>query len=241
MGAGNGDSLTELDALVGRWMTLRTTLAEERRDWDARRAQWEDEIALLEQEDKTLTREIEEGSSFASSVEQERAAVLARKERMERELHLLRGVLDRAEADLKRWRLRIPGGLLAPLNAGFGALTVSPKEAAKQPLAKRAQTVAALYTQIEAMQNRFHATRESLEIDGSRRQVDVLYVGLARAFAVSPADDWAAIGTPTESGWSWTPGSVEPPAVRLAIDVLNRQATAQLVSLPMQVAEVVQP
>jgi hypothetical protein len=234
------EDLETLDGLVERWMTLRTTIAEEKREWKARREQWEDEIALLEQEARTLKKEIDEGDTFASSVEKKRAEALARKERMESELGKLRAVLDRAEADLRRWRERIPPGLMASSAAGFEALPATQKEAEKLPLTKRAQTVAALYTQIETLQNRFHATRETLDVNGKRRKVDVLYVGLARAFAVSPGNDWAAIGTPSNTAWTWTPAIHDAEVVRRAIDVLNREETAQLVALPIQVAEEVE-
>jgi hypothetical protein len=234
------EDIKTLDGLVERWMALRTTIAEEKRDWDARRGQWEDEIALLEQEAATLMKEIDEGGSFASSVENTRAEALARTERMDGELRKLRAVLDRAEADLRRWRERIPPGLMASAT-GFDALPAMQREAETLPVTKRAQTVAALYTQIETLQNRFHATREMLVAGGTRRQVDVLYVGLARAFAVSPANDWAAVGVPSDTAWTWTPAIQDAAAVRRAIDVLNRQETAQLVPLPMQVAEEGEP
>jgi len=235
------DALGELDALVERWMALRTTMAEEKRDWEARREQWAEEIALLEREAATLKEEIDAGHTFASSVETKRAAVLARKERMEAERRKLRAVLDRAEADLRRWRERIPPGLRASSATAFDALPATQKEAEKRPLPKRAQTVAALYTQIETLQNRFHATRETLAVEGARRQVDVLYVGLARAFAVSPGNDWAAVGVPSNTAWTWTPAIPDAAAVRRAIDVLNRRETAQLVALPMRVAAEVAP
>jgi hypothetical protein len=238
---GTERSLGELDALVGRWMTLRTTIAEEKREWSAHREQWEEEIRLLEQEVETLKKEIDEGGTFASSVEKELVGILARKERMEDELQTLQSVLDRAEADLRQWRDRIPPGLGSALISGFDALPTTQEAADKIPITKRAQNVAALYTQIETLQNQFHATRETLDVDGARRQVDVLYIGLARAFAVSHSNDWAAIGTPQKSGWVWTLIQGGATAVRRAIDVLNRHETAQLVMLPLQVNEEVQP
>jgi len=228
------DDLDTLDALVERWLALRATIAEEKREWEARREQWEEEIALLEREAGTLKKEMDEGDTFASSVEKKRAEALARKERMESELQKLRAVLDRAETDLRRWRERIPPALMASVT-GFDALPATQTEAGKRPLTKRAQTVAALYTQIETLQNRFHAARETLDVAGTRRQVDVLYIGLARAFAVSPANDWAAVGVPADAGWTWTLSVEDAQSVRRAIDVLSRRETAQLVTLPMRV------
>jgi hypothetical protein len=227
--------LKALDGLVGQWMALRTTLAEERREWDGRRRQWEEEIALLEAEAEALERERAEGDSFASSFETRRAEAMERKERTEAELRKLRAVLDRAEADLRQWSGRIPEGLRAPLAASFAALPQTQEEADPRSVVRRAQAAVVLYSQIESIQNQFHAASEMLEVEGMRRQVDVLYLGLSRAFAVSPGDDWAAVGAPTELGWSWMPAPSEARAIRLALDVFNRQAAAQWVGLPLQV------
>lgn len=235
------DSLSDLDAIVGRWMMLRTTIAEEKRDWDARRGQWKEEIRLLQKESDTLKKEINEGDSFATSVETERATTLARKEQMELELTQLRAVLDSAETDLAKWRARIPEVLVSSVASGFDALPASQEEADKLPITKRAQTVAALYTQLETMQNRIHATQETLDIKGTRRQVDAIYIGLARAFAVSPTNDWVAVGTPGEAGWTWQENGASAAAVRSAISVFNRKQTAQVITLPMQAMQEVTP
>lgn len=241
-GAGGApEDLETLDGLVGRWMALRTTIAEEKREWKERREQWKEEIALIEKEAETLKKEADEGTAFSSSFETKRSEALARKASMEGELQELRTVLDRAEADLRRWRGWIPPGLMPSLAAGFGALPATPTEADGLPLTKRSQTVAALYAQIETLQNEFHASRETLDVEGTRRHVDVLYVGLARAFAVSPGNEWAAVGVPSDTGWTWTPSREDGEAVRRALDVLDRQATAQLVALPLQVAGEVTP
>jgi len=238
--AGDVDSsLGDLDTLVGRWMALRITIAEENREWDTRREQWNDEIDLLEKEDETLKKEIDENDSFATSVEKRRTVALARKELMETELQKLCLVLEHYESDLIRWKKRIPPSLYSSLRAAFSTLPTKHDEARNIPLAKRAQTVAVLYTQIETLQNKFHTTRESLDTNGIHRQADVLYVGLARAFAISPANDWAAIGTPSDNGWLWKDSLGDGVAIRHAIDVLKHKKTAQLVELPMQITEVV--
>ncbi len=235
-------ALASLDQLTARWIELRTTIAEEERTWRAQRDQWQRELALLQEQDTTLKKEIAEGQVFASSVEQERSAVIARKESMEHELQQLRQVLDRAEADLKQWETLLPDGLRAPLSAAFRSLPANQTAADRMQVSRRVQNVVMLYSQIEALHNGFHATSETLEAgSGIRRQVDVLYIGLARAFAVAPGNDWAAIGTPSAGGWQWTPATENAAAIRKAIDVLNRRQTAQLVTLPMQIRGEEQP
>lgn len=238
---GSPGELKTLDGLVGQWMALRTTIAAEKSAWQECRDQWQKEITLLEKEADALKSERDEGDIFTTSVEKKRAEMLAKKQKFASELQKMRAVFDRAEADLRRWRERIPPGLMPTLASGFSALPATQKEADKLPPAKRAQTVAALYTQIETLQNRIHAISETLEAEGTRRQADAIYLGLARAFAVSPGNDWAAVGTPSDSGWNWVSSAKDAMLFRRAVNVLSRKEPAQLVVLPMQVVKELKP
>ena len=234
-GVAEEPSLKELDALVGRWIGLRTTISEEQREWDARKNQWGAEIKLLEQESGALDNEMEKFSGAASAEEQERAKLLARKEAMSSELEKLKEVLDGAEQDMKGWETRLPESLRQPLDSLFKALPETQADAEKFEITKRVQTLVSLYTQIENLQHGFHTTREMLEVgNGQRRQVDVIYIGLARAFAVSLDNDWSAVGTPASKGWNWQAHPEHAESVRSAIDVFKRQKAAEIILLPMQ-------
>lgn len=238
---GDEVKLGDLNGLVGQWMSLRTALADESREWTARESQWQEEIALLEQEAGTLQKELDETREFSSSVEKTRSVVLARQEQGKKELKELQEVLARAEADLRKWKKQLPSGLRENLAAGFRLLPAGRDEAENLPLTKRAQTIVVLYTQIESLLNEFHGVSETLELDGVRRQVNVLYMGLAVGMAVSPTGDWAAVGIPGESGWGWTPVLDQAEAYARAMDIFNRQETAQLVELSMPKLKEVTP
>lgn len=231
-------SVDDLDALVGRWMDLRAAIADEKRDWQARKEQWEEEIRLLEAEKKKLRDDLEASRRSASSVEKDRAANLARKEAMETILAELRPLFDRAEAHLRAWEPLIPAPLSEGIAKGLAGLPATQERAEKQSLTERALRIVALYTQIESLHRGCHATQEILTTGTDlRRQVDVLYLGLGRGFAVATDNQWAAVGTPTKQGWAWQARPEIAPAVREAVEVLNRQKTARLVELPIQVLD----
>lgn len=231
-------SVDDLEALVGRWMELRAAIADEKRDWQAREEQWGQEIRLLEAEKKKLSKDLEASNRFASSVEQDRVATLARKEAMETVLEYLHPLLDRAESCLRAWEPLIPTPLSEGIAKGFAGLPATRDHAQKRALTERAQRIAALYTQIESLHHGFHATQEILDTGtDQRRLVDVLYAGLARGFAVATDDRWAAVGTPTDLGWAWQARPEIAPSVREAVEVLNRQRMARLVDLPIQVLD----
>lgn len=236
------DSLDAMDDSVGRWMELRATLAREQREWDERRAQWEKELSLLKRESESLEAGIAAARGRTEALESERNEQTARKKELQDALDRLRAIVGRAEERLKAWAGRVPESLALSAIVGFQNLPESPAEADKLSLPRRAQAVASLYAQIEALQQGVHGVREALDTgDGGRRQVDVLYIGLARAFAVSPGNDWAAVGVPGEAGWTWSPRPALAADIRTAIDVHQRRETARLVRLPLRVEGEKQP
>lgn len=231
-------TISDLDALVGRWMDLRSAIADEKRQWQARREQWEVEIQLLEEEKTKLQKEIDAFNQFASSVEKDRAAILARKETMESVLKDLDPILDRSEKRLRDGRQWIPDSLGLKFARVFDELMDTENSGPKKSLMERIQRIVALYTQIETLQAGLHSTREILETGQSqRRQVDILYIGLARGFAVASDDQWAAVGVPHSEGWVWTEKPEIASNVRLALQVLERQKTAMLIDLPIGITE----
>jgi len=231
------NTLSDLDGLVGKWINLRSSIADEQREWDVRKARWEEELQLLKQESDTLDRQLKTFSDDGSKEDSERSELLSKKERMNANLNSFGDVLSRSEKTLIQWKAVIPESLRLPMDGLFDLLPATEKAAEKLERTKRVQTVIALCTQIETLQHEFHTTREVLEIEsGGRRQVDVLYVGLSCAFAVSSDNDWAAVGVPGTPAWKWAVRPEIAKEVRNAIDILNRQKAAELIHLPLQLS-----
>jgi septal ring factor EnvC (AmiA/AmiB activator) len=228
-------TLSDLDALTARWIDLRGALAEEKRQWRNRKAAWEEEIALLEEQAAVLGEELEATRDVLSTAEERRADVLARREQVDAELEEVDAVLNRAVAEARALAASLPDPLAAQLPTDLQSL-LQPGTS-DLPRAQRAQRLVAFLSTFESMQNRFHAVQQTLETDAGRRQVEVIYIGLARGFAVSPGNDWAAVGIPGGEGWTWTPGGVDPLEVRRLLEVYHRRETAALATVPLEVED----
>lgn len=228
-------SLRDLDALTARWIALRGTLAEEQRQWRNRKNAWEQEIDLRQEEAAALETELDATREELSSTEERQSDLLARRQELETSLQSMDRTLDRASGRVRELANLLPPPLFDELSADLRA--IARESSPPPPRAERAQRLVAFLSAVESMQNRTHAVSETLEVEGTRRQVDVLYLGLARGFAVSPRNDWAAVGTPGPEGWTWTPGSVDPDRVRKLVDIHQQRETATLVPLPLAVEE----
>jgi hypothetical protein len=230
--------LPTLEKLVGEWSRLRTAIADEERAWNRQEKQWRDEIALLEKEKATLDKNIQDAQKAARDAEAERVEDLRDKEKFERMFEGLLPLLDRAEAELAKWPARLPPALRESLTAAFKRLPADEKQREALSDGARLQTVVALYAELDKLQHAWHPVKEVLPLpDGSRKEMDVLYLGLARAFAVSPDNDYAAVGVPGPEGWTWDARPRLAPAVRRAVEVVLREHPAELVVLPLQVKD----
>jgi len=222
---------------VGEWIVLRQKIAAEKQDWEAQKVRWNEEISVLEAEKAALTSEIAEARQVTSSVEADRDRLSAEKAAMRRAMEASTPAVDRAEAVLRQWRGRLPAALAAPLGRSFDELPASDDAARQTAVTRRLQRVIALYSQIETIQHGIHVVREIIPLQGgTRREVDVVYIGLARGFAVSGDDRWAAIGTPSDSGWEWSARPELAPAIRKAANVAGNTVPAALVDLPLGLA-----
>ncbi len=236
-GAQTNAGLPTLEALVRQWVDLRGELASEQREWRERETRWRSEIDLFEREAEALRSEIAAAESIQEAQGREQVDQLARRERVETALTAVTPVLDRAEADLRGWQRRLPPILRAGLEDAFARLPREGGGGRPGRASERIQTILALYAQLESLGHAVHAGRELLTAaDGERREVEVLYLGLARGFAVAGEGDWAAVGVPTAEGWSWTARSGLAPSVRRALAVHRREQTPGWVALPLGLA-----
>jgi multidrug efflux pump subunit AcrA (membrane-fusion protein) len=223
--------LAALEALTGRWIALRTQLAEEQQSWQRQQRHWEREISLLRREVTERRAALDTDSVFLSGVEEAQSDLQGETAALDASMQGLESVVSRHEAYLRVWLSRIPPGLAPELGAGFRMLPQNAAAASRTGVLRRLQAVLSLYTQIETLQNNLHLTRALLDVAGVQREVDILYFGLGHGFAVSASGDWAAVGTPSGDGWQWQEVRPEAARIRLAIRTVQRDAEAQLVPL----------
>ena len=226
----------QLDALAGQWVALRSEIAAEKTQAAARDTALRSEIALLETEMAALEKEAAEFDAGASDDQKRRAEQAARVEAIRASIDAGRPALERAESAMRALRSRLPATLLGEARPLFDAIPATAADAARESDGVRAQRVIALLGHVETLQAGIHSVKETLDTGGGlRRQVDVLYLGLARGFAVASDATWSGVGTPGPSGWTWEARPEIAPEVRAAVDMVARQRTADVVRLPLRV------
>ena len=227
--------IPELEAMVGRWLDTRSEITAERMAWQEQERQLKEELALLETERTRLAAEVAAHQAETTGRDREEGGAVEESERLQAALDATVPVLQRAESELRAWEKRVPAGLRPELEPLFAALPATEEAASRASLGERGQRVVALLAGLETIQARIHVAAETLPApDGTRRRVDALYLGLARGFAVSADNRWAAVGEPGPDGWSWSERPDLAPSARAAIQMVRREEVAGLVPLPLR-------
>lgn len=236
LSAGEGAAATaDFRAAVSELVALKTQAAKEMRDWSRQRELLERESRLLRQTKTELQERL--SAAQAASAEEERgiSESAGEKRRLEEALAALERVVEEAEQKIKNQLAAAPPWFGAELK--FAAAAGGRRGAAER-LAALLETLA----RIEAAHGRIHFRRDVLRgSDGAMREMDALYLGLSRCFAVSDDNRLALAGSARAGGWTWTPADELAAEVRRAVDIHNRRRRAAAVALPLEMAGEAQP
>ncbi len=211
-----GESTSERIAQVDAWLRLRRELAQEREAWNARRRSLEQRIDLLQREKLALQQRLSDGTHAARRDTEEHEALQRGLAAWEDELHraedsltALAHQLDTAP-DGEAWRLPQEGALTERLGALFTRAL---------DLQRRHQRL-------------WHET-QVLDTPEGRRRMDVLHLGFAQAYAVTPDNRLAGHGVWTGARWRWSWNPDWAPAIRHALHIQQAESPPRWVELPI--------
>lgn len=225
-----------LDGLVGRWVDLRGQLAEEQRAWKAQSMQWRQEMDLLRLEQDSLAAALARLEAAGETQQERRADLLERRVRLRTAIAGVDGVLQRLQPAVADLAAQVPASLMTPDLAAALQPDTDSADSQASVSARLQRTLGAL-TAIESLQAAVHVTRAMVALpDAPRREMDVVFLGLACGYAVTTDDSLAAAGRPTPQGWRWEPLPNEAAAIRHLIQVANQDVVPVLITFPVGIA-----
>jgi hypothetical protein len=230
-GSAYGAGVDSLENMVGKWVDLRGQIAAEKRQWKRQQEALQREIDLLSREKKQLDIKISSANSARQSLVQDVAELETRKAHLAKIIADINKSAVEAMVRIKRLLTYVPNVLKSDDLRFFDDVGYADNGAVSA--VRRMQAVLVALGEIEALENSNHAVREILSVDGERREMDVVYLGLARGFAVSPDNSVAAVGVPAAGGWKWTRVSEKEQNIRRFFEVCRNEAAPQLVRLPV--------
>jgi len=212
------------------WVQTRQLISREAADWE------EQQESLTQLND---IRKIEIGNL--------EEFIVAAGERVE-EIAQTREDYVEEEAELKAWRTRLTAQIaqiedsLRPLIAYFPApLRAKVQEAVvrleesepDRSLQHRTRDIILIMQAYQAFQNNITLDADIRLIDGEKREIEILYLGMTQAWYVDQSGNYAGYGLPSADGWIWVDAPTLASTVRQAIDIQTRKAPPAFISLPI--------
>jgi hypothetical protein len=220
-------SLEELRTAISSIVEVQTQASKELRDWETRKAVMADLLDVHRREIELLSEELESSGRSAPGHAEAVAAASEEIAALRATRAKLTAAVERARPRVLALAQRFPRPLAAEVTSELASLSAwqtgdEPREAL-QPL---------LGVLAKASQFNRRISR-SLEIVEDR-EVEVIYLGLARAF-YADRSGVAGIGLPAANGWEWRADASINRRVLRAFEVLDQKRPPSRIELPLQI------
>jgi len=219
--------VTALRETISKIVDTQTLESKERKDWESRKAEFaallelhRKEIALLDEE---LDKAGQSAPGHGESADTMKQEIESLKQTRRIATEAVARNVPRAIALTKRF----PDPLRKDCEVEIAALTAW--VAADEPR-EALQSILSVLTKAQQFDRRL--TRATEIRDG--REVDILYLGLARAFYADKKQS-AGIGEPGNDGWKWTTKPEIRTELLAAFDSLDKKRPPTMVRLPLEI------
>lgn len=218
---------------VAKWVETQQILAREKKDWQDGKDLLERRIELLESEIRGLETKVSESRGTLGEADRRRYEIVSEGESLRVATAALADRVGRLEEKVRTLLSRSPEPLrdrVAPLSQRLPAAgtptTIS--------LGERFQNVIGVLNEVNKFQRDVTVASEIRALsDGSRVEVQALYLGLGQGYYVTIDGSAAGVGAPSDEGWSWTQANELAPSVRQAISILQNESVPAYVPLPV--------
>ncbi len=231
--------LDSLEDLVGQLIRVQQAT-------HAARSEWQDQEAQLKREEELLRQRVADAAERLQTMTTERVKAQAERQaateaatQAEEKLARYFAPIAAAEARLRELQPHLPPLLLENLGSEFAKLPPADRPVTQADAGDRLRLVFELTTEVEQFDAAIHAGRLILTPPtGEAREMDVLQLGLATAFAVAADGSLAAVGTPGADAWQWEWRPELAKSIRTALLVYQKKQPAEFVELPLQLGRV---
>jgi hypothetical protein len=219
--------LAALRETISKIVDTQTLESKERMDWESRKAEFAALLGLHRKEIALLAEELEKAGQSAPGHGASADAMKAEIETLKETRRLAKEAIARNVPRAIALTTRFPEPLKKDCETEIASLI---KWVAADEPREALQSILSILAKAQQFDRRLNRTTEIR--DG--REVDVLYLGLARAFYASKKQS-AGIGEPGSDGWKWTAKPEIRTELLAAFDILDKKRPPAMVRLPLEI------
>jgi len=232
--AGAAESIETVQKAASEWAKLRTETVRLQTDWQWQRDTLESSLSALKARITTLEQERD---TIQATIKQEGAGSLdltARNKEANDAMTVIEQRLRQLTEQFVKVRAFLPPRLSLGLELPFRSI-----QDEKLGPAERMQYLVTIFNRCSAFNKSITLGEEPLALDGGEnaRLLEVIYWGLAYAYALDRAGNKAYYGHPGKDGWTWEPRPETAADVARMIEINQETDDPVFVDVPAQVSD----
>jgi hypothetical protein len=220
-------AVVELRETISKVVDTEARISEEKSGWEARKASMTELLALHRRELELLEEELDKSGGSADEYQARRDAGLDEIERLKVAREMVREAVAGVRPRMLKLAQRFPKPLAEEVEGDRLRLETWRSEEEPRPAL---QAILAMVGAAEQFNRRITRSIEVRE----NREVEVLYLGLARGYYADRRGN-AGVGIPSTDGLQWTERAELSTEIVSAFDQLDRKRPPELVELPIAI------
>jgi hypothetical protein len=233
--AADSAALTETRATLEQWVQTRQLISKTKTDWQADKETLEQTAVLFERELGSIAAQMSKVSTNSTQVDKERELALAQQKELNDASEAVKTLVAGLEKKITELAPSFPPPLAEKLQPLIKRIPSDPVTTKASGL-ERLQNVVGIVNEVDKFNAAVTVVSEvQKNPSGAEVQVETMYVGLAQAYFVDKAGDYAGVCLPSGQGWQWTPKNELAGKIQKSIAMYKNAAPADFVSLPVQI------
>jgi len=227
-------TLDETRLTLSKWIETQQIISKERNDWQQGKEILQGRIELVGKEVGILKDRIKQSEAAVEESNKKRDELVAENDALKASGAQLGEAVTLMEGQLRKLMKQMPEPVATKLAPLMQRMPTDPSNT-RVTVAERFQNVLAVLSELNKANSELAISYEIRKFaDGSSGEVQVIYIGLAQAYYISPRGD-AGIGRPGEDGWTWTPAPEAASAILSTLEIIQGKESPAFVPLPITI------
>ena len=232
--AKSAPTLDETRVTLNKWIETQQIISKERNDWQQGKEILQGRIELVGKEVGILKDRIKQSEAAVEESNKKRDELVAENDALKASGTQLGEAVTLMEGQLRKLMKQMPEPVATKLTPLIQRIPADPSNT-RVTVAERFQNVLAVLSELNKANSELAISYEIRKFaDGSSGEVQVIYIGLAQAYYISPRGD-AGIGRPGEDGWTWTPAPEAASAILSTLEIIQGKESPAFVPLPITI------
>ena len=227
-------TLEETRLTLSKWIETQQIISKERNDWQQGREILQGRIELVGKEVTQLKDRIAQSEAAVQESNRKRDELAKQNAQLKETGAQLAASVTQMEARVRKLAKVAPEGVAKRLEPLLQRIPSDPAST-RVSVAERFQNVLGILNELNKANSEITIAYEIRQLaDGTSSEVQVIYVGLAQAYYLSPRGE-AGIGRPTDEGWTWRPAGDQADEIYTALEIIQGKHPPAFVALPVSI------